>query len=135
MVRRGTVSLGLGIVLAAGGAIVAAPAQDRPGFPTQARVWIENRDPAEAVPVTVIRTPNETPWHVQIVGVPTVALSSASVLPTTRVRQSWEYRSVLVNTGADPLPALVGLGQDGWEATGTQLPAQNGTMILLKRPR
>jgi hypothetical protein len=86
MVRRGTVSLGLGIVLAAGGAIVAAPAQDRPGFPTQARVWIENRDPAEAVPVTVIRTPTETPWHVQIVGVPTVALSSASVLPTTRVR-------------------------------------------------
>jgi hypothetical protein len=125
----------LGIVLVAGVGF-AASAQDRtaqPGQPTQARVWIENRDQSEAVPVSIIRS--HAPVPVQVAG-PSVVTTGPESLVTARVaRQVWEYREVKVAAGQDLVGALTTAGQDGWEATGIALQSAGQTMIIVKRPR
>ncbi len=65
--RTGRTSLAcvlLGGVLTAGGAMLAAPGQDRqdrPGQITQAKVLIENRGRSEAVPVILQDVTTPTP--------------------------------------------------------------------------
>jgi hypothetical protein len=118
------------------GAILAAPSQDRPGVPTQARVWIENRGQSEAVPVSVIGgvqvtgTPN-----VAIAGTPTVALVPATTVQTRAARQTWEYRVLRVPAGGDMAALLSAAGLDGWEATGLQMSEQTAVGVVMKRPR
>jgi hypothetical protein len=135
MARTWAALFALGTVIAGASAMLAAGAQDRPGIPTKARVWVENRTPEEAVPVTVVSGAAGTPWRVDVVNVPTVALSATSVVASRSVRQAWEYRSLIVAAGVDPAVPLAPLGQDGWEATGIQLAAQGGALILLRRVR
>jgi hypothetical protein len=124
------------IALTAGGAMLAAPSQDRPGVATQARVWIENRGQNEAVPVSVIggvQVAGTT--NVAISGTPTVALAPATTVQTRAARQMWEYRLLRIPTGGDMGALLSTAGFEGWEATGLQLAEQTATVVVMKRPR
>ena len=124
------------IALTAGGAMLAAPSQDRPGIATQARVWVENRGQNEAVPVSVIGGVQVTGTaSVAISGTPTVALAPATTVQTRAARQMWEYRMLRVPTGGDMGALLSTAGLDGWEATGLQMPEQTATGVVMKRPR
>jgi hypothetical protein len=124
------------IALTAGGAMLAAPSQDRPGVPTQARVWVENRGQNEAVPVSVIGGVQVTGTaNVAISGTPTVAVSPASTVQTRAARQMWEYRMLRIPTGGDMGALLSAAGLEGWEATGLQVPEQTATVVVMKRPR
>jgi hypothetical protein len=124
------------VALIAGSAALAAPGQDRPGQPTQARVWVENRGRNEAVPVVLqegvqlIGTPT-----VQIGGTPTVAIAPTTIVQARLARQPWEYRTLPVAPGQDVAKLLLGAGQEGWEVTGLQVADQSGSALLLKRPR
>lgn len=125
-----------GVLIAAGVGALAASAQDRterPGQPTQARVWIQNRGQADAVPVTV--APSGVPLPVQVTGVPRVTTGPDSVVQARAVRQVWEYRDVKIAAGLDPIPALGRAGLDGWEATGLAFPSADETVVIMKRPR
>ena len=117
-------SMFIGLVLAAaGGAVLAGGQSTRtPGEPTQARVWIENRAPNEAVPVTIERFGST----------PSVRLSSVDasvVLAARAVRQRWEYRIAQLDASS-----LEVAGNDGWEAVGV-VPSSGKASVLLKRPR
>ena len=120
--------------LLAGAAGPMTPAaQDRtplPGQATQARVWIQNRTIAEAVPVTVHNGADASPLRVQITGTPTVAIQRDvdNVMRTRGARQAWEYRAITVAPGQDPVAALNGAGADGWEATGMTTTARDATI-------
>jgi hypothetical protein len=129
------IAAGVAVSLAVAAGVRAAPGQDRPGFPTQARVWIENREADEAVPVAIIHRQDERPSRVELVGVPTMALSASTVVQTRSTAMRWEYRSIVINSTQDMAAVLQEPGSDGWEVTGVQLPASNGTTLLLKRAR
>lgn len=126
--------MGFAIVIAGGilasGAIVAAPGQDRPGQITQAKVFVENRGRADAIPVVV-----QDVASVQVTGTPTVAISPATTASVRVVRQPWEYRTASFKAGDDLAMVLEGAGRDGWEATGVQYTSPAGITILLKRPK
>jgi hypothetical protein len=132
-------ALAAAVMMAAGSAIPGAPEQTtRPGEMTRAEVWIQNRGRPEAVPVTIqeVATVQITGTPaVQISGTPTVAISPSSVVPARLVRQAWDYQTVTVMSGQDPVTTLSKAGQDGWEAIGLQFPMQGGIGIVLKRPR
>jgi hypothetical protein len=120
----------LGVVVVLGCVWIAAAGQDRPGMPTQARVWIENRRADEAVPVSVIHRPTDPPERVELV------TAASALVRTRRAPDSWEYQTILVPAGQQAATALVEVGREGWEATGVQFAAPNNTaVLLLKRPR
>jgi len=121
------------LALTAGVAMFAAPAQNRPGEITPPHVWIENRDATDAIPVAVQNT--GAPIRVLVTGLPGVTIESANTLPTRLVRQSWDYRTIVVSNGQDPASLLVAPGNDGWEVTGILQTSQMSQTILLKRPR
>jgi hypothetical protein len=116
--------------LTAGAAMLA---QSRPGDMTQSRVWIENRLTGDAIPVVVQNT--GAPARVLVTGTPSVTVESANTLPTRLVRQSWEYRTIVLPAGQDPASLLVAAGNDGWEAVAVLQPSQPSASLLLKRPR
>jgi hypothetical protein len=124
---RTKVSLGVvgALALVAATASLADPAQDRPGIITQARVLVENRTAAEAVPVTLQDVATTRPLRVQMDG---------AVVVVRLASQAWEYRTLAVRSGEDPAMALATLGEQGWEATGVQLPGNGVVNVLLKRP-
>jgi hypothetical protein len=115
------------LVLVAASALLAG--QDRPGQLWPAKVWIQNRDRSEAVPVSIQDVP-----LVQVTGTPAVTITPTTIVQSRLMRQVWEYSVVTVPAGRDPLATLSKAGQDGWETTGVQLPATNGTSLLMKRP-
>ena len=124
------------LVLSLCAATLAAPQQDRPGIITQPRVIIENRGRNEAIPVTVQEwAVGDRPTNVQIVGTPTVALASTTVVQARLVPQTWAYRTVIVPRGQDAATAVATAGFEGWETTGLQFPDPAGVSLLLKRPR
>jgi hypothetical protein len=91
-------------------------ATERPGQPTRAAVHIENRGPAEAMPVIVHDIVHATPFRVR------------------HSRQLWEYRTVTLAPGDDPAKILAPFGLEGWEATGLQVTDGTRTRVVLKRP-
>ena len=129
--------------LAAGGsAMLAAPQltqlPDRPGFPTQARVWVENKGKAEVVPISIENMGAESPpLRVEVMGTTAVAVVPSTVVQarTTTTRQQWDHRTMTVPSGGDLSTALATLGTDGWEAVGFHVTAQGASVVLLKRPR
>jgi hypothetical protein len=125
-----------GLALCAGTTPLAAPpSQERPGFPTQARVWIENRGDQEAIPIVLHGVATPTPVDTRIVGTAAVTLAGPTLVQARLVRQPWEYRTVTVREGQDVADALANAGVEGWEAVGLQPTSQAGTTLLLKRPR
>ena len=125
------------IALTAGVVTIAAPGQntDRPGYPTKPSVWVENRGPAEAVPIVLQEVATTTPLPVAVVGTPTVAIGSGSTVQARRMRQQWEYSTLNAQRGQDVAAALNTAGMDGWELAGVQLPDQAGSVLVLMRPR
>jgi hypothetical protein len=116
-------------------AAVANSAQDatlQPGQPTQARVWIQNQGEEEAVPVRIETTAQ--PLRVDLTTIPTVTIASGTALLTRAVRQPWEYRAVRIAAGQNLDNVLNAAGAEGWEATGTAITDQSGTIIIMKRP-
>jgi hypothetical protein len=111
----------------AGVGVLAARAQStaRPGEPTQSHVWVENRAPADAVPVVVQGSAAPLTVHVD----------SSSTVQTIAGRQTWEYRSIPLAAGAEPARALSTVGSEGWEAVGVLQSGAAGATVLLKRPR
>jgi len=118
------------LVAVAGAVWLSAQAQNRPGEIGPSRVWVENRAASEAVPVSVQNTA-----HVDVVGVPQVALAGGTSVGVRAQRQAWDYRSMTVPTGTDPATAITGLGGDSWEAVGETTAVDGRIQILLKRPR
>src|SRR5581483_3749913 len=102
--------IGLGIAVALGCVWIAAAAgQDRPGMPTQARVWIENRRSDEAVPVTVIRRPSDPPERVELVS------GGSAIVRTRRAPDAWDYQTIVVPASQQAAAALGDAGREGWE--------------------
>jgi hypothetical protein len=96
----------------------------RPGDMTQARVWVENRSPNEAVPVVVENVATPITAH----------LDTNSTVQTVVARQTWQYRSELLPVGTSAT-VLDRVGTDGWEAVGLIQTGPMGATILFKRPR
>ena len=130
---KSTIAVALGSALWAGAGILAAT-QPRPGEPTQARVWVENRRMDERIPVSVREVGQDVVVRTQVASIPPIALAPGTVVSARLTPQVWEYRSVVVPTGGDPAAALRAVGADGWETTGVILPAAGGSNVLLKRP-
>ena len=116
------------------GSIVAA-LQQRPGEPTQARVWVQNREAHERIPVSVRDVGSDVTFRVQVTNSPPVQLTAGTTVSTRDAIQAIEYRAVLIPGGADPAAALRAAGAEGWDTTGLMFPAAGGTQVLLKRPR
>jgi len=115
-----------GVIVALGGIALLARGQatTRPGEPTLARVWVENRAPADALPVIV-----------QSVATPvTTHLDTTSTVQTVAGRQVWQYRSWPLGKEAAG-ETLNQLGMDGWEAVGVVQSGPAGATVLFKRPR
>ena len=125
-------------VLLTGGTVMQrAYAQDAtqyPGQPTRANVWIQNRGALEAVPVSIQGVTSQSPLRVEVAGISRVAIDPGSVVQGRAARQSWEYRTVSVGAGQDPVGMLNNAGADGWETAGVAFPSAGTTVILLKRP-
>ena len=109
------------------GAVLAAPAQEYPGQPTKALVWVQNREPGDAIPVVIQGSALQQPLAVEVAAMPVVQMRT--------VRQAWEYREVTVPAGQSAAALLAEAGDAGWEATGVQLPTGSASILLLKRPR
>jgi hypothetical protein len=130
----GTIVLAAALVTG-GSVMLAAPDQNtaRPGDPTQARVWIENRGKNEAIAVDLRDANLEVPLRVQVMnGDPQRPVAPVAVRSTL---QPWEYRTITVKTADDPAKVLNPEGLVGWETTGIAWPAAGGTILLLKRPK
>ena len=109
---------------------------NEPGRAAQARVYVTNRDRADAMPVTLQGVASTDPLRVTWSGTPAVTLSETSTVPARAVRQNWEYRQITMRATEDPTPALNTAGGEGWEALGPPLLMQNGDVrFVLKRPR
>src|SRR5262245_1467626 len=136
MIKRAmTLTLSIGVIVAAGAATLAAP-QTRPGEPTKPSVWVENRGINEAVPTTIEAMSDAArPLRVEIVGSPAVTMSPTAVIQTRAVRQVWEHRLLTLQPGQDLAAVIAKIENDNWEAVGFQATAQGLTAVLLKRPR
>ncbi len=97
---------------------------ERPGM-SEARVWVNNRTPQEAIPVTLLGGDIKAPVPVTVLGTATVT----GKVEVTAVRQAWEYRE-----SPSVIATLTALGNDGWEVVGVVQLGANPT-VLLKRPR
>jgi hypothetical protein len=124
----------IGFLVMTGAAMVAAPEQTaRPGQMTEARVWVENRNPSEAIPVDVRAVNVERPIRVEVTnGEPGF---SANPVNVRLARQVWEYKSIVVDSGVESIRALSSEGLAGWETTGISFVGQGKTTVLLKRLR
>ena len=113
---------------------MAAP-QQRPGEPTQAKVWVQNREAAERIPVSLREVGGDVVLRTQVTAMPVLTLSPGTVVTTRAAVQPWDYRSLVIPSGADPAAVLRAPGGEGWETTGLMFPVSGGTQVLLKKPR
>ena len=122
--RRIAIAFFLISVCSIGVVVLRARGQARPGEMTQARVWVENRNPNEAVPVVVENVVTPITAH----------LDTTSTVQTVAARQIWQYRSVQLPAAAAG-ETLNPVGTDGWEAVSVLQSTPSGATILFKRPR
>lgn len=128
-------SAGLATAIAGGAAITAAPEQVRPGELTKGEVWIQNRGPAEAIPVTIQEVAPTRTIRVAVVNGEGLG-GEPGPLRMRIVAPVWEYQTAQIPRGAPPAPILNPLGVSGWETTGIVWPTSDGgTTVLLKRTR
>ena len=124
----------IALLVMTGAAMLAAPEQTaRPGQMTEARVWVENRRSSDAIPVDLRAVNVERPIRLEVAnGEPGFSSNPVNV---RLARPVWEYKSVVVNSGAEAVRALGNEGLAGWETTGVTFADQDKTMLLLKRLR
>ena len=116
-------------------AMLASPEQTRtPGQMTEARVWVENRGPNEALPVDLRDVNLDHPLRVQVIN-SEPQYGSTSPVQVRSVRPLWDYRTITVLPAEDLAARLNALGADGWDTTGIAFVKVEGTTVLLKRPR
>lgn len=121
-------------IVVAGTSILAAPGQTvTPGQMTQARVLIQNRGRAEAVPISLQEAALEAPLRVRVVNMQDAKVNDEAI-HARLVQQSWDYHTVTVKDGEDPVVALIGPGVAGWETTGISFVKPGGITLLLKKP-
>jgi len=124
MTRRVTA---LAIVLAAAATAGTAAFQlssgqdNQPGHVSMAKVWVQNHDPGEAIPVTLVGN--------------SMALEAGTLVNTRASAQAWAYRTIAVKADEDVAAALATAGLDGWEAVGLTSATAGRTAVLLKKPR
>ena len=107
-----------------------------PGRPTQARVYVTNRDRADAVPVTLQGIASTDALPVTLTGTPSVVLSEGQPVNSRLIRQNWEYRQITMPITGDPTPTLNKAGGEGFELAGSAIPLPNGEVrFVMKRPR
>src|SRR5437867_10109259 len=108
--RTAAMSLLAGALVAVGTTMRAAPDQIRPGEMTEAKVWIQNRTRADAVPVNLSVADIETPLRVLVSNAEanphTVRVSGP--VRTQTMRQEWEYETVVIipDSSLQPLKTL-----------------------------
>jgi hypothetical protein len=134
-----TVATGLvcACAVTAASGMLAAPGQTtaRPGEPTQARVFIENRGINEAIPVSLEHLGEiDRPIRVEVWGIPSVTVAPNTTVRVEHARQLWDYRMLTLASGAAAESALKQAGSEGWEAVGLQT-SPTGLIAVLKRPR
>ena len=127
----------LAAALVAGSTMRAAPDQVRPGEMTEAKVWIQNRNRAEAIPVDLRDVNLETPLRVQVANGETNphSVRVAGPIRVQLLKQEWDYDTLVIAAGTSPVQALKSPGLAGWETTGIAWTAGEQTTLLLKRPR
>jgi hypothetical protein len=129
--------IAVGGLIAFRSAMLAAPQQTTqyPGQMTTAQVWVQNREKADAVGVTIQDASRDLPaLRVRVVN----SQNAPGFDEPVRVRAMpvpWDYQIVPVPAAANALNALTGLGSQGWEVTGGFTAANGAAMLLLKRPR
>ena len=122
------------VLIVAGTSILAAPEQTaRPGQMTQARVFVQNRGRTEAVPIVLQESALDTPLRVRVVNMQDAKVNDEAI-HARLVQQSWDYHTVTVKDGQDPVAALIAPGAAGWEATGVAFVKPDGVTLLLKKP-
>jgi len=127
----------LAAALVAGSTMRAAPDQSRPGEMTEAKVWIQNRSRAEAIPVDLREVNLDTPLRVQVANGETNphSVRVAGPIRVQLLKQEWDYDTLVIAAGTSPVQALRSPGLAGWETTGIAWTAGEQTTLLLKRPR
>jgi hypothetical protein len=121
-------------LVVAGTSILAAPAQTaQPGQMTPAKVWVQNRGRGEAVSVDLRDVNLDSPLKVQIMNADAQYPRTGAV-NARQAQQSWDYHTIVVKDGQDPVAALIGPGVAGWETTGVTFVKPDGVTLLLKRP-
>ena len=120
-------------LITASAALLAAPGQKYPGEPTRNNVWVQNQGKSEAVPVFIQNGEGDPPLRVQLIGLPTVTLSPATVVQTRVLRQTWEYKELTAPSDPSGIALLNAAGLDGWELVVSRGSAADGRW-LLKRP-
>jgi hypothetical protein len=123
------------VLLVAATSILAAPQQTTrtPGQMTEAHVWVENRGKTEAVPVDVREVNLDAPLKVEITNADAAHPRTGAVI-ARQAQQAWDYHTVVVKDGQDPVVVLTGPGGAGWETTGITFVKPDGVTLLLKRP-
>ena len=132
MVACGLCTWGL---IIGGAALLAAPGQAYPGQPTRANVWIQNRVKAEAVPVIIQNGDGDPPVRVQVAVLPAVTLIPGTVVQARVLRQTWEYRDLMVPAGQSAIGPLNAAGLEGWEPITSPVQSPDGMRWVLKRMR
>jgi hypothetical protein len=128
-------AFGLGAAVATASAIVVGQQTTQtPGQMTEARVKIENRGPAETIPVDLLGASLREPLQVAVVNGDAAHPTIQPVL-VRGVRVTWEYATTTVAAGQDAVAILNGRGAQGWELVGVTLPATGGMNFILKRMR
>jgi NADH dehydrogenase FAD-containing subunit len=127
----------LAAALVAGSTMRASPDQVRPGEMTEAKVWIQNRSRAEAIPVDLREVNLDTPLRVQVANGETNphSVRVAGPIRVQLLKQEWDYDTLVIAAGTSPVQALKSPGLAGWETTGIAWTAGEQTTLLLKRPR
>lgn len=122
-------------LLVAGTSMLAAPEQTaRPGQMTEAHVWVQNRGRTEAVPIDLREVNLDAPLKVQITN-GDAAFPKFGAVSARLAQQAWDYHTITLKDGQDPVAALTGPGAAGWETTGIAFGKPDGVTLLLKRPR
>jgi hypothetical protein len=130
-----TVVAAAGALVVGASSMLAAPGQTAtPGQVTQARVWVQNRGRAEAVPMDLREVNLDAPLKVQITnGDP--GFPRTPPVQVTEIRKMWEYNTITLAPDANIAAVLNQRGAEGWETTGIAFASADGTTLLLKRPR
>jgi hypothetical protein len=100
----------------------SADQDNQPGHATFANVWVQNRNPGDAIPATLI-------------GHSMVALEAGTLVNTRAGAQPWSYRAITVKADDDVAAALATAGAEGWEAVGVTSATAERSVVLLKKPR
>ena len=127
------------VAFAAGrSAMLAAPRQttQQPGQMTDARMTVQNRGRAEAVPISLQEVALDAPLRVRLMN-GEAAPGSGDPISVRVIREPvvWQYKSITFTANQNLAATLTAEGAGGWETTGIAFTNAQATTLLLKRLR